>query len=92
MEPLKEWLAHATDEQRMALARHACTSIAYLTQLASGHRRASAETAGRVEAAARLVVQEDDTAAGLPMILRLDLCAACAACPYALECVQRKSH
>lgn len=48
---IKEWLRLATDEERERVAREAHTSVAYLYQLAGGHRRASLELADRLRTA-----------------------------------------
>lgn len=42
---LRDWLAKASTEQRETLAKEARTSVAYLWQLAGGHRKASLKLA-----------------------------------------------
>lgn len=48
---LRKWLNDATDAERESLAKGARTSVAYLWQLAGGHRKASLELASRLQAA-----------------------------------------
>ena len=48
---LREWLHGATEADRERLAKEASTSVAYLWQLAGGHRKASIELASRLQAA-----------------------------------------
>jgi DNA-binding transcriptional regulator YdaS (Cro superfamily) len=48
-EHLREWLARATDKRRQAVAVAASTTVGHLWQLAGGHRKASAELAGRLQ-------------------------------------------
>lgn len=64
---LREWLRGATENERDALAKGAGTSVAYLWQLAGGHRKASIELASRLQAASNGAI----TVAGL----RPDICA-----------------
>lgn len=51
MNQLHYWMKQATPKQRTLLAKKAKTSVAYLRQLASGHRKASMEMALRIEKA-----------------------------------------
>jgi len=51
MNQLYYWMKDATPKQRIALAKKAKTSVAYLRQLASGFRKASMEMALRIEMA-----------------------------------------
>lgn len=53
---LREWLHAATGEEREEMARAASTSVAYLYQLAGGHRRASANMAIAIETATQASV------------------------------------
>ena len=46
---LAQWMKKATPEQRKLLAKKGKTSVAYLRQLASGHRKASMEMAFTIE-------------------------------------------
>ena len=48
---LREWLAGASAEERERVAREANSSVAYLWQLAGGHRRPSLEKSLRIEKA-----------------------------------------
>lgn len=48
---LREWLHGATDAERERVATAAGTSVAYLWQLAGGHRKASIELASRLQSA-----------------------------------------
>lgn len=88
MDALKDWMARASTLEKHEMARLAQTSVAYLHQIATGHRKASAELAGRLEIASGILA--DKTANVLPRLRRLDLCAACAVCPYARGCDERK--
>lgn len=51
MNQLYEWMKEADAKQKSLLAKKAKTSVAYLRQLASGHRKASMEMALRIETA-----------------------------------------
>lgn len=46
---LRKWMASASAERRAEVAASAGTSVGHLWQLAGGHRRASAELAGRLQ-------------------------------------------
>lgn len=46
---LRDWLGQTADPQRQELADKAGTSVAYLWQLAGGHRKASLEMAKRLQ-------------------------------------------
>lgn len=48
---LREWLHGSTEAERERLAKDAGTSVAYLWQLAGGHRKASIELASRLQGA-----------------------------------------
>ncbi|WP_434456532.1 hypothetical protein JQR85_13665 [Stutzerimonas urumqiensis] len=48
---LREWLHRHTDSERTQLAESARTSVAYLWQLAGGHRKASVGLISRLSAA-----------------------------------------
>ncbi|WP_325435601.1 hypothetical protein [Pseudomonas nitroreducens] len=45
---IKEWLTSASEEERKRVAGAAATSVAYLYQLAGGHRLASLGLANRL--------------------------------------------
>ncbi len=55
---LKAWLNKATPIERQDVATNAKTSVAYLWQLAGGHRQASASLAERVEKAVQQVTPD----------------------------------
>lgn len=78
MKKLKLWLASANAADKAWLARKAKTSLAYLRQIASGHRIASADIAGRIEDATTAKAQT----CSLPVIRRGELAPACRECPY----------
>ena len=82
---LKAWLVAATVDDIRKLADTAGTSPAYLHQLATGHRSASAESAGRIADAANAIRKRRPV---LPALSRAMLCAACAECPHAKECAK----
>ena len=46
---IRDWLHSHNEQEREALASAASTSVAYLWQLAGGHRKASAELAARLQ-------------------------------------------
>lgn len=48
---LREWLRDASDAERERVAKAASTSVAYLWQLAGGHRKPSIELASRLQTA-----------------------------------------
>lgn len=48
---LREWLRGASDAERERVAKAAATSVAYLWQLAGGHRKPSIELASRLQVA-----------------------------------------
>ena len=80
---MREWMRRASKKQQLELAKRAKTTQNYLYQIASGHRTASADAAGRIEVASRKV---GDKLGELPPINRADLCPACASCPYNQQC------
>lgn len=88
MSQLKAWMRIATPDEQKALAKGAGTSRAYLYHLANDAARygrmASAELAGRIEAAAQPL---SATNPRLPRLLRTDLAAACRGCEYARRCL-----
>ena len=73
-------MAAATAAQQAALAAAANTSRTYLYALASGARTASADLASDIERASRKVRRANNA---LPVVLRTDLCPACARCEFA---------
>ncbi len=76
---LKQWIIAATAEEIQDLAEMAGTSRAYLHQLATGHRQASACTAGAIADAANTIRKKRSD---LPLLARGDMCEACAGCPH----------
>lgn len=81
MKKLKQWLAQATAAEKEWLAKKTKTSLAYLRQIASGHRIASADIAGRIEDATEFKATSSATC-NLPVIRRGELAPACRNCPY----------
>lgn len=59
MNQLHYWMKAATPKQRTLLAKKAKTSVAYLRQLASGHRKASMDMALRIEQATEAGMAKD---------------------------------
>lgn len=87
--PMRAWMAAATPDEQALLAERAGTTKGHLYQLAGGHRQASAELAGRIEAAA---AQMHKASKGrLPLVVRTDLCAACRSCQYAAKCLGERA-
>ena len=82
MKILAAWYLGATKERRAALAKLAKTSVNSLWQIGHGVRRASAEKAAAVEAAA--------TKLGEPL-RRGDVCDVCYKCPYYRQIVDAES-
>lgn len=80
---LRKWMTAASPAEQNELAKRAGTTRNYLYQLSGGHRTASAELAGTIEIASIALRLKN---AALPLIDRMSLCAACAACPYAKKC------
>lgn len=81
---LKEWMQLATTAEQTRLATLAFTSRSYLYELASGNRIASAQVAGDIEKASKILRKSSKQR--LPLLKRMDLCPACAACIYAPKC------
>lgn len=85
---LNTWLDVASSEERDALAAASEVSVGYLYQLASGRRFPSADVAGRIEVATRIMHR---TSGGrLPEICRTTLSYACSQCPFAKACLSQK--
>jgi hypothetical protein len=80
METFKQWLQRLTLAEKDKLVAAAGTSRGYLYLLSNGHRRASAEAAGKLEAASDLLdsVREGN----VPQLYRGQVCDACRHCPY----------
>lgn len=83
---MQDWMTAASETEQENLALLAKTSRRYLKKLASGEKHASAALAGDIAEAVHVLRMYNDR---LPRVLRTDLCAACAACPYALGCPQQ---
>lgn len=79
MNSMKNWMSVASTAEQTRLAKIAKTSRAYLYQLASGERVASAELAQRLEVAGREMAVKNPN---LPDLYQRDLCPACRTCPY----------
>lgn len=80
----KHWMATATTAEQDLLAELAGTSRKYLYHLAAGTRNASADMAARLEQASVGISRKSK--GRLPKLSRVDLCTACARCPYAGGC------
>jgi DNA-binding transcriptional regulator YdaS (Cro superfamily) len=80
---LAAWLQRAGPAQRAQLVAAAGPSLQYLQQLARGERAASARKAAAIEQA---TIEISRASPGLPPVLRVSSCAACAACPHARVC------
>lgn len=87
MRRLRVWMALATAEEQRLLASRAGTSRAYLYQLASGKRMATADLAGRIADEAEILRR--GSKGRLPKLLRGELSSACEECPYARKCEKR---
>ena len=88
MSQLKAWMLLASTEEQKALASAAGTSRTYLYHLANDSagygRSASADLAGRLEAAAVSINAGNPR---LPTLRRTDLCEACRSCSFARKCL-----
>lgn len=74
---MRRWIDAATKEQLDDLALYAETTVGTIRHIAGGYREGnvSAALATRIEHATLAL-----TKAGLPHVMRGDLCAACAGC------------
>lgn len=86
---VKAWMRAATKVEREALAAAVGTSVAMLHQYAGGHRQASAETAGKIDAAT--AAMHKASKGRLPKIVRTDVCEACRQCQYAAKCLGERA-
>lgn len=68
-------------DEKWVVVATADTSLALLYQLASGHRKASADLAGRIVKGISLVAKKKRKTP-LPVVLRGDICETCAGCSY----------
>lgn len=82
---MKAWMSAATVQEQELLAQKVGTTRGSLYQYAGGHRRASAERAGEIEAVTREMHKA--SRGRLPEVLRTDLCEACLHCAYAQKCL-----
>ena len=82
---MRAWMSAATPDEQLLLAQRIGTSRGMLYQLSGGHRQASADMAGRIEAATAVMAKASK--GRLPTIVRTDVCDACRACQYAAECL-----
>lgn len=87
--PMKAWMSAATPDEQHLLANRVGTTRGMLYQLAGGHRQASADMAGRIEAAASAMHKASK--GRLPAIVRTDICAACRSCQYAAKCLGERA-
>lgn len=93
MNKLKQWMTAATQQQKIALADLAGTTVPMLSQIAGGYRRADREAAVRSGLAIRLeqaakAINKGDTV--LPELLRTDLSPECRGCDFARKCLGEK--
>ncbi|WP_374312461.1 hypothetical protein [Dongia sp.] len=93
MHALKVWLRLATASERVKLAEYAGTKVSYLYFLsnpdAAYGRTATADLAGRLEAAAERIRAEggEDVKRRLPKLLRTDMSPTCRGCAFAQRCL-----
>lgn len=81
MSNFRAWMESTSVEEKKELAIKARTSLNMLYQLSAGHRRASADLAGKIEAGIASMAKRK-RAAVLPAVQRGDLCEACSKCKY----------
>lgn len=81
LEKYKTWMQESTMDEKQTVVAAADTSLALLYQLASGHRKASADLAGRIVKGISLVAKKKRKTP-LPVVLRGDICETCAGCSY----------
>lgn len=84
MDGLKQWMIAAVPAEIRELALLSGTSRGYLYQLANGQRKASAEIAGNVAAAAKAIRVGKERR--LPRLGREGVSAVCSKCEYARKC------
>ena len=92
MNQLRTWMTSATQQQKIALADLAGTSVGMLYQIAGAYRRESKETVVRSGLAIRLeqaakALNKDNL---LPELLRTDLSPDCRGCDFARRCLGEK--
>lgn len=86
MNLLQKWMACATPQEKLRLARLAKTSIGTLRQIAGGYKTNGAlhvesDLARRIEVASTKIIRD-----GLPLLKREALSPACAKCEFAKAC------
>lgn len=84
IDKFKAWMHESTTDEKETVIAVADTSLAMLYQLASGHRKASADLAGRIVKGLTLVGKKRRKTP-LPVVLRGDLCETCAKCSYYMK-------
>lgn len=67
---IREWINDATNAERERVAAEAGTSVAYLWQLAGGHRKVTFELAARLLAATRGVLTLEGMRPDLEKLLK----------------------
>lgn len=93
MNHLKQWMSAATQQQKIALADLAGTTVPMLNQIAGGYKRADKSAvvrsglAIRLEHAAKALSNLDPK---LPELLRTDLSPECRGCDFARACLGDK--
>lgn len=88
-EKFKQWMDASTTLEKEILASQAQTAMRYLYALSNGERTASADVAGRMEQSMKELRKKSK--GRLPKVTRVDLCPACAACPYSPKCSTNKT-
>lgn len=78
---MKAWMLAATAQEQELLAEKVGTSRQMLYQWSGNFRQASAEMAGKIEAAT--IEMHRASKGRLPKVVRTDMCDACRQCPYA---------
>ena len=93
MNQLKIWMTAASQDEKVALADLAGTSLGMLSQIAGGYRTKGAAVvrsglARRLEKAAAVLNKRNRT---LPGLLRTDLSPECRECEFAQRCLGDKA-
>ncbi len=86
---MRNWMAAATVDEQMLLAKRVGTSRGHLYQLAGGHRNASAESAQAIERETKAMARASK--GRLPVVYRTDLSAACRSCDFAQRCLGERA-
>ena len=84
MQKFRIWMAKATTAEKRAMAIAAGTSRTHLYAIAHETRNASAELGAAIAKAS--IALHISSGKVLPILLRSDVCPACAACPYSPKC------